>query len=111
MTYPFLFRDKSGLLRALYLNASSPSNIAGLNGTALFDPTQVAVSADAGDEGGVIYDSAVSLTQGMWPATSAYNTTLANGTTVVGPLSGYQVRACGLAAATTVVWERALTAW
>lgn len=47
-------------------------------------------SADAGGEGSVIYDSAVALTQGLWPATSSSNTTLANGTTVVSPLGGYQ---------------------
>ncbi|THH21569.1 hypothetical protein EW146_g42 [Bondarzewia mesenterica] len=78
------------LLRGLYLNQSSASHIQGMSSSALFDPTQVTIRADAGDEGGVIYDSAVSLTQGMWPATTAYNTTLANGTTIVGPLSGYQ---------------------
>ena len=47
-------------------------------------------SADAGGEGSVIYDSAVSFTQGAWPATTASNTTLANGTTIVSPLGGYQ---------------------
>ena len=54
--------------------------------------SQIAARADAGGEGGVIYDSAVSFMQGLYPNTTAYNTTLANGTTVVGPLGGYQVR-------------------
>jgi prostatic aicd phosphatase len=72
------------------LNASSPSYIQGIS-TGLFNSAQVLVRADAGDEGFVIYDSAVSLTQGMWPPTTNYNTTLANGTTVIGPFGGYQV--------------------
>lgn len=58
--------------------------------TGLFDQNQVQLRADAGDEGFVILDSAISLTQGLWPPTSDYNTTLANGTTIVAPLSGYQ---------------------
>ncbi|KAL0960870.1 hypothetical protein HGRIS_005885 [Hohenbuehelia grisea] len=76
-------------LRSIYLNASSPSAIQGFN-TTLADQNQIQVRADAGGEGGVIFDSAVSLLQGMFPATTSYNTTLANGTTVVGPLGGYQ---------------------
>lgn len=56
----------------------------------LFDPSEVEVRADS-DEGGVIFDSAVSLLQGLWPASITYNTTLANGTNIVGPLGGYQV--------------------
>jgi prostatic aicd phosphatase len=50
------------------------------------------VRADAGGEGGVIYNSAVSLVQGLYPANSNYTTRLANGTTIEGPLDGYQVR-------------------
>lgn len=46
--------------------------------------------ADAGGERGVIFDSSISVVQGLWPATTNYNTTLANGTTVVAPLGGYQ---------------------
>jgi len=79
------------LLRTRYLDASagSPDHIQGMD-AGLVNDTQVWIRADAGDEGGVIYASAVSLTQGLWPATAASNTTLANGTTVVGPLGGYQ---------------------
>ncbi|KZT28839.1 phosphoglycerate mutase-like protein [Neolentinus lepideus HHB14362 ss-1] len=77
------------LLRSIYLNDSSPSYIHGIS-TGLFDQNQVAVSADAGGEGGVIVDSANSLVQGLFPATTSYNTTLANGSTIVGPLNGYQ---------------------
>lgn len=41
-------------------------------------------------EGSVIFDTAVAITQGIWPATKASNTTLADGTTVISPLNGYQ---------------------
>ncbi|KAK7689818.1 hypothetical protein QCA50_006457 [Cerrena zonata] len=79
------------LLRSLYLNASSPTYIQGIaNTSSLFQQNQVAVRADAGGEGGVIFDSAIALLQGLWPATSLSNTTLADGTTVVSPLGGYQ---------------------
>ncbi|KAJ7465302.1 histidine phosphatase superfamily [Mycena latifolia] len=76
-------------LRGLYLNASSPSFIAGVNST-FVDQNQIHVRADAGGELGVIYDSAVALLQGLFPANSNYTTDLANGTVVTGALSGYQ---------------------
>jgi prostatic aicd phosphatase len=76
------------------LDPTSPSyikGIAGGNSTSLVNSSQVLLEADASDEGGVIYDSAVALTQGLWPAAGKLsNTTLANGTTVVSPLNGYQ---------------------
>ncbi|KAI8971150.1 phosphoglycerate mutase-like protein [Trametes punicea] len=79
------------LLRSLYLNASAPTYIQGIADLdSLFDPTQVIVRADAGDEGGVIFDSAVALVQGLWPATPRASTQLANGTNVTSPLGGYQ---------------------
>jgi hypothetical protein len=49
------------------------------------------VRADAGGEAGVILSSAMSLVQGLFPANSDYTITLADGTTVEGPLNGYQV--------------------
>ncbi|KAF9235189.1 histidine phosphatase superfamily [Melanogaster broomeanus] len=78
-----------GYLRSIYLNESSPSYIPGIS-TGLFNQSQVYIRADLGGEGGVIYDSCVSLTQGLWPATISNNITLANGTTIVAPLGGYQ---------------------
>lgn len=78
-------------LRSRYLNASSPHFIQNTS-QGLVDPHQILIRADAGGEGSVIYDSALSTMQGMWPADTSYNITLANGTTVVGPLNGYQVR-------------------
>lgn len=78
-------------LRSRYLAPSSPDFIQNIS-SGLVNPNQVLVRADAGGEGGVIYDSAMSTVQGMWPASTSYNETLANGTVVVGPLNGYQVR-------------------
>lgn len=78
-----------GYLRSLYLNQSSPSYIAGMS-TGMFNASQVYIQADLGGEDGVIYDSCVSLTQGLWPATLSNNITLANGTTITAPLGGYQ---------------------
>ncbi|KAI0671089.1 phosphoglycerate mutase-like protein [Trametes maxima] len=79
------------LLRSLYLNASAPTYIQGVaNSDSLFQPNQVVVRADAGGEGGVIFDSAVALTQGLWPVTPRASTQLANGTNVTSPLGGYQ---------------------
>lgn len=78
-------------LRSRYLASSSLHFIQNIS-VDLVDEDQVLIRADAGGEGGVIYDSAMSTMQGMWPALTSYNETLANGTVVVGPLGGYQVR-------------------
>ncbi|THH19834.1 hypothetical protein EUX98_g8697 [Antrodiella citrinella] len=79
------------LVRSLYLNASSPTYIQGISNTnQLFNQSQVAVRADEGGEDGVIFDSSVALLQGLFPVTTAANTTLANSTTVISPLGGYQ---------------------
>ncbi|KAG8755225.1 hypothetical protein FRC12_010955 [Ceratobasidium sp. 428] len=77
------------LTRNLYFSPSSPSVISGIS-TGLFDQNQVRIRADAGGEGGVIFESALALAQGVWPAETGFNTTLANGTTVIAPLGGYQ---------------------
>ena len=78
-------------IRNLYFDPSSPSFIQGIaNSSALFQQSQVQVRADAGGEGGVIFDSAIALTQGLWPPTPLQSTVLANGTNVTSPLSGYQ---------------------
>lgn len=78
-------------LRSRYMNGSSPYFIQNIS-QGLLDPDQILIRADGGGEGDVIYDSALSTMQGLWPASVAYNETLANGTFVVGPLGGYQVR-------------------
>lgn len=76
-------------LRGIYLNATSPSSISGIN-TTIVDNTQIHVRADAGGEGVVILNSAQSLVQGLFPANLGYNIKLPNGSTVTGPLGGYQ---------------------
>ncbi|KAH0832229.1 histidine phosphatase superfamily [Lanmaoa asiatica] len=77
------------LLQSIYLNTSSSSYIPGMS-TGLFDQSQVYIRADLGGESGVVYDSCVSLTQGLWPITANNNITIANGSTIVAPLGGYQ---------------------
>uniref|UniRef100_A0A0W0G0D6 Phosphoglycerate mutase-like protein n=1 Tax=Moniliophthora roreri TaxID=221103 RepID=A0A0W0G0D6_MONRR len=76
-------------LRERYFNSLSPTFISGVNST-IANLNQVKVRADAGGEGGVIANSAMSLLQGLFPANANYTTTLANGTTIEGPLNGYQ---------------------
>ena len=56
----------------------------------MFNQSQVQVRADAGGEGGVIFDSSIALLQGLFPPTPNNKDTLANGKTVVAPLGGYQ---------------------
>lgn len=73
----------------MYMERNSSLLIDGIS-TGLFNSDQVEISADASAEGGVIFDSAMSVVQGLWPPTSEYNATLANGTVVVAPLNGYQ---------------------
>ncbi|KAG8221298.1 phosphoglycerate mutase-like protein [Butyriboletus roseoflavus] len=75
-------------LRQTYLNPASPSYIQGIK-TDIADVNQFFVRADAGG-GNVILDSAYALLQGLYPPTTASNSTLANGQTVQAPLGGYQ---------------------
>ncbi|KZT67117.1 phosphoglycerate mutase-like protein [Daedalea quercina L-15889] len=81
-----------GFLRSVYLDPTSPSYIQGISpSTSIFNSTQVAVYADNDfPDDTVILDSAVALTQGLWPPTPQQNITLANGTTITNPLGGYQ---------------------
>lgn len=76
-------------LRNQYLNPNSPSFIPGLKGEVV-DDRQLLIRADNGGEGSAIVDSAVALLQGLFPPTPKSRTSLANGTTVVGPFGGYQ---------------------
>ena len=82
------------LLWETYFNKSSLSYVSTSNSlSGLLSGGEVLFEADAGGEGNVIYDSAVALTQGMWPPLSKSNVssvTLANGTTITSPLGGYQ---------------------
>lgn len=76
-------------LRDMYLNPSSPSFISTVDGNLVQDQ-QIHIRADGGGERGVIFDSTVSLLSGIWPPTSNWSTTLANGSTITGPFGGYQ---------------------
>ncbi|KAJ3491134.1 hypothetical protein NLI96_g916 [Meripilus lineatus] len=83
--------ELGALLRSLYLDQDSPTFIEGISpSTSVVRPDQIIARADAGDEGGVIFDSTIALLQGLFPATHLSNITLANGTTVISPLGGYQ---------------------
>lgn len=76
-------------LRNTYLDPASESFIPGVQ----FDVvnlTQIQVLADAGGEGATILSSVYGLLQGLFPPTTDNNITLANGTTVISPLGGYQ---------------------
>lgn len=76
-------------LRSTYMSSSSPSYIADMK-TDLVDTHEVHVHAKAGGEGTVIFDSAIALLQGLFPPNPANKIVLANETTVVAPLGGYQ---------------------
>lgn len=77
------------LLKKTYLNPHSASFIQGIE-PELVNLDQIVVRADAGGEGSTILSSVYSLLQGLYPPTKDNNITLANGTTVVAPLGGYQ---------------------
>ncbi|KAG1812265.1 histidine phosphatase superfamily [Suillus variegatus] len=76
-------------LRSTYMSSSSPSYIADMK-TDLVDTHEVHVHAKAGGEGPVVFDSAIALLQGLFPPNLANKIVLANETTVVAPLGGYQ---------------------
>ncbi|KAG1843664.1 histidine phosphatase superfamily [Suillus subluteus] len=76
-------------LRSTYMSSSSPSYIADMN-TNLVDTHEVHVHAKAGGEGTVIFDSAIALLEGLFPPNPANKIVLANETTVITPLGGYQ---------------------
>jgi lysosomal acid phosphatase len=56
----------------------------------LVDNHEIHVRSKAGGEGTVVFDSAIALLQGLFPPNSANKIVLANETTVVAPLGGYQ---------------------
>ncbi|KAJ7726942.1 phosphoglycerate mutase-like protein [Mycena metata] len=77
-------------LRSTYLNPKNPSTFITNISTDLANIDQLIIRADAAGEGNIILESAMALLSGLFPATHNFNTTLANGTTVVGALGGYQ---------------------
>lgn len=84
--------DLGTLLRGTYLSPNSSLAIPGLSNAPLFSSiaSNVLIQADAGGEGGVIVDSAVALTQGLWPPSASNRITLADGRNVTSPLGGFQ---------------------
>ncbi|KAL4068749.1 histidine phosphatase superfamily [Scleroderma yunnanense] len=76
-------------LRAMYLSPSSPSYITGIK-TGVVDTHQVHFYSKAGGEGTAIFDSTMALLQGLFPPNPNNKITLANETTIVAPLGGYQ---------------------
>jgi len=77
------------LIRENYFNSQSPSYIDGIRGD-LVDNSEVKVRVKAGVEGTVVFDSAIAVLQGLFPPTPNNKIVLANETTVVAPLGGYQ---------------------
>jgi hypothetical protein len=76
-------------LRDEYFNQGSPSSILGMK-TDLVDTHQVQAKVKAGGEGTVVFDSAIATLQGLFPPSLKNRMKLANDTTVVAPLGGYQ---------------------
>ena len=76
-------------LRSTYLDPDSPTFINGISAD-VANITQLIVRADAGGGGSVILNSVQGLLQGLFPPTPDNNITLANGTTIISPLGGYQ---------------------
>ncbi|KAH9925895.1 phosphoglycerate mutase-like protein [Epithele typhae] len=76
-------------LRRMYLSPSSESHIRGIHAD-LVDLSEVAVRVKVGGEGAAVFDSATALLQGLFPPNPANRITLANETTIVAPLNGYQ---------------------
>lgn len=76
-------------IRSTYFDSSSPSYIEGIRSD-IVDNNEVKVRVKAGVEGTVVFDSAIALLQGLFPPTPKNKIVLANETTVVAPLGGYQ---------------------
>lgn len=76
-------------LRSLYLSPSSSSQISGIK-HGVVDTRQVHFYAKAGGEGAAIFDSTMAMLQGLYPPNPNNKITLANETTIIAPLGGYQ---------------------
>lgn len=77
------------VIRSTYFDSKSPSYIEGIRSD-LVDNNEVKVRVKAGVEGTVVFDSAIALLQGLFPPNLNNKIILANDTTVVAPLGGYQ---------------------
>jgi lysosomal acid phosphatase len=58
--------------------------------TDLVDNNEIHVRVKAGGEGTVVFDSAIAVLQGLFPPNAKNSIKLANETTVIAPLGGYQ---------------------
>jgi lysosomal acid phosphatase len=76
-------------LRSEYLTRGSPSFINNMQ-TDLVDNHEVHVRAKGGGEGTVVFDSVIALLQGLFPPNPNNKIVLANETTIVAPMGGYQ---------------------
>ena len=76
-------------LRSVYLNSGASSHIHDIS-SELVNMREVHVRVKVGSEGTSVFDSATALLQGLFPPNPKNRITLANETTVVAPLGGYQ---------------------
>ncbi|KAI0090566.1 phosphoglycerate mutase-like protein [Irpex rosettiformis] len=76
-------------LRDVYFNPDSSSHIHGIS-TEIVNLKEVHVRVKVGGEGASVFDSATAVLQGLFPPNPKNSITLANETTVVAPLGGYQ---------------------
>ncbi|KAJ7481838.1 phosphoglycerate mutase-like protein [Mycena latifolia] len=76
-------------LRSEYLNPRSPSFIAGISHD-IVNIHEILVRADSSGDGTVFQQSVSAVIQGLYPPTTDYKITLANGSTIVGALGGFQ---------------------
>ena len=77
------------ILRKEYFDESSPNYIRNVR-TDLVNLDQVHARIKNGGEGRVVFDSTISLLQGLFPPTPSNTIVLANDTTIIAPLGGYQ---------------------
>lgn len=93
LTYPQVeYFQLGSYLKSTYLDSSFPLHILDmpLDPSHPIPPNRVHVHAKPGGEGAAIFDSGIALLQGMFPPTPLNKVPLANGTTVIAPLGGYQ---------------------
>ncbi|KAJ7231961.1 phosphoglycerate mutase-like protein [Mycena rebaudengoi] len=76
-------------LRSTYLNPRSPSFITGISKD-IVNIHEIQVRADSSGDGTVFQQSVSAVIQGLFPPTNDYKITLANGSTIVGALGGFQ---------------------
>lgn len=77
------------ILRKEYFDDSSPNYIHNVR-TDLVNLDQVHARIKNGGEGRVVFDSTISLLQGLFPPTPYNTIVLANETVITAPLGGYQ---------------------